>query len=118
MFNRNMESLTKKLLIGVIAFLAVLEAVALWLPGLPVISEVARNYGTKTFSLPFVMATLICHFWVNIFTKQWWNPLVWAVAIAAVIAVDFLTKWEPSNPAYIVIAGLINGLFWSQKKDK
>lgn len=113
-----MKSLTKELLIAVVIFLALVEAMALWLPNMEVISSVVRDYRLETFSVPFVLSILVSHFFITIMPKKWWNPFVWVTAIAAVICIDFLTTWEPANSGYVVLAGLITGLFWSQKKDK
>lgn len=110
-----MKSLTKKILIFVIGFLLLLEAIALFLPGMPVISHVARDYRLKVFSIPFTFSALVSHFWIKIMEPSWWNPIVWAGIFTVVVVMDFTTTWQPSNSVYVVIAGLVVGLFWPQK---
>ena len=111
------EDITKNILIGVVILLLVLEALALALSDIPVISSVVASYRLKVFSVPFGVSMLASHFWITLFTKKWWNPLVWGTMTAIVLYVDFYTNWEPSNSGLIVLLGLLTGLFWSQKKE-
>lgn len=112
-----MKTLTKKILIWTIGFLLLVEIVALALPEMPVISHVARDYRLKVFSIPFAVSMLVSHFWVSFLKPKWWNPLIWATSLLAVIYFDFFTKFTPDNSGYFVLAGLLIGIFWPQKVE-
>lgn len=109
------KNITKKILIWTIFFLLIVELMALILPGIPVISHVARDYRLKVFSIPFGVSMLVSHFWISLLKPKWWNPLIWATSLSVIIFLDFFTKYKPENSGYFVLAGLLVGIFWPQK---